>query len=341
MRKTALYVLFLVFSVLAVSLSGCDPYRKLAKSTKIADKDSAAVGYFKQKKYDRAVYLFEELTAIYRGTTRSEEMYFYYAYCRFYLGELVSASYHFEDYAQKYPNSSHAQEFEYMTAKTYHMLADPYYLDQKYTYKAIEYYQLFLSRHPHSEYTDKCMAALKELRERLAKKAYEQAYLYYKIGYNKAAVVAFGNMIDEFPDSDQREEAQFYMLKAASALAAQSTESKRLDRYAEAIEIAEKFEEKFPDSKFKDEATGLKESIAEDRVEFEADQAIKAQSVLYDRVKSALEAAKDAQDAETRDSQAQNAASSMKELKERYPEGKFTAQAEKLFDKFEALKDER
>ena len=234
MRKTALYVVFLMIVVIGGSLSGCDPYRKLAKSDKIADKDSAAVGYYNQKKYDRAVYLFEELVAIYRGTSRAEEMYFYYAYCRFYLGEFISASFHFEDFTEKYPNSTHAKEFEYMTAKTYHMLSDPYFLDQKYTYKAIEYYQLFLSRNPYSEHSAKCTAAIKELRDRLAKKAYEQANLYYKIGYNKAAVVAFQNMINQFPDSDLREQGQYYLVKAATKLASESIDSKRGERYNEA-----------------------------------------------------------------------------------------------------------
>jgi outer membrane protein assembly factor BamD len=341
MRKTALFVLLTALILVSAGISGCDPYRKLAKSNKIADKDSAAIGYYNQKKYDRAVYLFEELVPIYSGTLRAEEMYFYYAYCRFYLGELVSASYYFEDYAKKYPNSSHAQEFEYMTAKTYHMLSDPHYLDQKYTYKAIEYYQLFLSRHPYSEYTEKCMAALRELRERLAKKAYEQAYLYYKIGYNKAAVVAFENMVNQFPDSEFREQAQYYMLKAAVMLAAQSTEGKRSERYDEAMEIAERFTDRFPDSKFASNVADLKSGIGRDKSAFEADMAQKAQSDLYERVKNALMAAKDAQDDETVEMNRKKAANSLEELRKKYPDGKFTAQAEKMFDKFEALKDER
>lgn len=341
MRKTALYVVFLMIVVIGGSLSGCDPYRKLAKSDKIADKDSAAVGYYNQKKYDRAVYLFEELVAIYRGTSRAEEMYFYYAYCRFYLGEFISASFHFEDFTEKYPNSTHAKEFEYMTAKTYHMLSDPYFLDQKYTYKAIEYYQLFLSRNPYSEHSAKCTAAIKELRERLAKKAYEQANLYYKIGYNKAAVVAFQNMINQFPDSDLREQGQYYLVKAASKLAAESIDSKRGERYNEAIGYAEKFEEKFPGSKFAKDASSLKESLVEDQVAFEASQVAKAQTAMLNRIKDALEKAKDATEAEVREKEVSKAQDLLKEMRQKYPDGKPTASAEKLFDQFESKKDEK
>ncbi len=241
MRKTAFSILILGLLVLGASLTGCDPYHKLAKSDKIADKDSAAVAYYNLKKYDRAVYLFEELVAIYRGTTRAEEMYFYYAYCRFYLGELVSANFHFEDFAKKYPSSSHAEEFEYMTAKTFHMLSDPHYLDQGYTERAIDQYQLFLSRHPYSTYKDKCMEGLKELRERLARKAFEQSTLYLDIGYNKAAVESFQNMINKFPDSDYREEAQYLLVKSAERLARESIDAKKTARYTEALEFAGKF----------------------------------------------------------------------------------------------------
>ena len=341
MRKVAFPALIVVLLIGAVSLESCDPYRKLAKSDKIADKDSAAVAYYNLKKYDRAVYLFEELVAIYRGTSRAEEMYFYYTYCRFYLGELVSASYHFDDFAKKYPNSEHAQEFEYMTAKAYHMISDPYYLDQTYTEKAIEQYQLFLSRHPHSEYKDKAVSGLTELRERLAKKAFEQASLYLNIGYNKAAVESFQTMINKFPDSQFREEAQYLLVKAAAKLASESIDSKKDERYLETLEFAEKFEEKFPGSKFAKDAEALKAEVSEEYKEFQVAQADKKQADLYAQLKGQLDEAENNRNAEVRKNNLRDANASMATLRSEYPDGKYTAQAQALFDKFESKKDEK
>lgn len=341
MRKTAFPILIFALLVLGASLTGCDPYRKLAKSDKIADKDSAAVAYYNLKKYDRAVYLFEELVAIYRGTTRAEEMYFYYAYCRYYLGELVSANFHFEDFAKKYPGSSHAEEFEYMAAKTYHMLSDPYYLDQAYTEKAIGQYQLFLSRHPYSEYKDKCNEGLRELRERLAKKAFEQSTLYLDIGYNKAAVESFQNMINKFPDSGFREEAQYLIVKAAHKLALESIDSKKTARYTEALDLVGKFEEKFPSSTFAKDVASLKTSITKDYEDFQSSQAQKAELALYLRLKNALDEAENNKSAEIRKTSLESADAALLELHSKYPESKHTAQAQELFDEFESKNDEK
>jgi outer membrane protein assembly factor BamD len=341
MRKTAFSILILALLVLGASLTGCDPYHKLAKSNKIADKDSAAVAYYNLKKYDRAVYLFEELVPIYSGTPRAEEMYFYYAYCRYYLGELVSANFHFEDFAKKYPGSTHAEEFEYMAAKTFHMLSDPYYLDQAYTEKAIDQYQLFLSRHPYTPYKDKCMDGLRELRERLAKKAFEQCNLYLEIGYNKAAVESFQNMINKFPDSGFREEAQYLIIKAADKFAAESIESKKTQRYTEALALVAKFEEKFPSSTFAKDVAVLKTKLNKDYEDFQADQALKTELALYNRLKVDLDEAENNQSSEIRKSSLESADATLSELRAKYPQGKHTAQALALFDKFESKNDDK
>ena len=42
----------------------CDPYRKLAKSKKLSDRDSAAFGYFHKRQYESAAQLFEELVGL-------------------------------------------------------------------------------------------------------------------------------------------------------------------------------------------------------------------------------------------------------------------------------------
>lgn len=340
MRKIAFPFLLVVLFVAALSGAGCDPYKKLAKSDKIADKDSAAVHYYNAKKYDRAVYLFEELMAIYRGTSRMEEMYYYYAYCRYFLGELVSASYYFEDFSKKFPGSKHSEEFEYMSAKSYHLLADPYYLDQKYTYKAIDQYQLFLSRHPYSDKKDKCMDGIRELRERLATKSFEQASLYHKIGYHKAAVEAFQIMVNEFPDSDMREEAQFLLFKSSVSLAEASINSKKLSRYEEAVDYYEKFDRKFPDSKFAKEAKGLLEDAEKTRDKLVVQKARADEEKLFRSFKKSIETVLNSDDSNVREKAYGRALDEYRDLKDRYPESTYLAEADKLFKAVEAKEDQ-
>ncbi|MEM0999869.1 MAG: outer membrane protein assembly factor BamD [Bacteroidota bacterium] len=340
MRKLAFPVVILLVLILGVSQSGCDPYKKMAKSDKIADKDSAAVHYYKEKKYDRAVYLFEELLAIYRGTSRMEEMYYYYTYCRYFLGELVSASYYFEDYGKRFPNSKHVEEFQYMTAKCYHLLSDPHQLDQKYSYKAISQYQLFLSRYPYTDKKDKCMEGIKELRERLAKKSFEQANLYYKIGFFKAAVEAFQIMINEYPDSDLREEGQYLLFRSAVRLAQASINARKIERYEEALQLHEKFAVKFPDSKFANDAETVKSTATRSLERLIADRNEKEQVGLYDEFETAMNVVLKSEDLDERQKQYAKALDTYKELKDKYPESKFLSDADKLFEEVEAKQDQ-
>ena len=316
-------------------LSGCDPYKKLAKSNVIADKDTAAVRYYNAKKYDQAVYVFEELMAVYRGTPRMEEMYYYFTYCKYFMGELVTAAFYFDDFAQKFPNSKHADEFEFMTAKCYYQISDPYYLDQTYTDKAIGQMQLFLSRNPNSEHKEKCMKYLTELRERLAKKAFEQALLYQKIGYHKAAVQAFQNVTNEYSDSKFREEAQYLLVKSAVNLAESSIASKRLTRYEEAMEFQEKFVEKFPNSKFGKDAEGLAEEIAKNRMRLEAEKRQKEESFAFNGFKRAMQIATDTEEVEERKAAYTKALESYRKFQEKYPKSKFLSEADKIFKQYE------
>lgn len=335
MRKIIVPFLLVATALLAVTLTGCDPYRKLAKSDSIADKDTAALSYYRHKKYDQAVYLFEELTAVYRGHPRGEEMYYYYAYCRYFLGELVTAAFLFDDFAQKYPSSKHSEEFEFMTAKCYYQISDPYYLDQKYTYKAINQFQLFLSRHPGSVHKEKSMAYLTELRERLAKKAYEQANLYHKIGYHKASVEAFEVMINEYPDSKFREESQYLLLKSAVDLAKSSISTKRLQRYEEALEFHEKFVEKFPSSKFANEAENLRSEIERNRAKLLEEKAKDEEKAAFEVFRQSMAAVMDADDEAMRKEEYAKSLDAYRSFQEKYPNSAFLGDADRLFQQYE------
>ncbi len=335
MQKVIVPFLILAAIVVGITLSSCDPYRKLAKSSVIADKDTAAIAYYNHKKYDEAVFLFEELVAVYRGHPRAEIMYYYLAYCKYFLGELVSSSFLFSDYAQKYPASEHAVEFEYMTAKCYYQTSDPYYLDQTYTDKAINQFQLFLSRHPESKHKDESMAYLTELRERLAKKAFEQANLYHKIGYHKAAVEAFKIMTEEYPDSKFREEAQYLWLKSAVDLSHSSISSKRLQRYNEAIEIHEKFVEKFPESKFANEAKNLLADLEKNKKKLEAEQQRIDEKSLYESFKSSMDVVMTTPDMEERKASYTGALDEYQAFQLKYPKSAYLKEADKLFKQYE------
>lgn len=259
MRK---YLLWLPLSLALLYLAtACDPCRKLAKSPKIADKDSAAYCYYERGQYEAAAIHFEELMGFYNVSPRGETIMYMFAQSKMRSGQLITAAYYFQQFVERYPNSDLVQEATYFIGYSYYLQSNDYELDQGETRKAIEYFSLYLQVYPGAERRAKVEEMIAELRDRLAHKAYNHAQLYLDMERYKAARVAFQVMLQEYPDSEYREKAQFGLFKSAARLAENSVQDKQYERYESAEDYYLRFVDKFPDSKFSREAEKLYEDV--------------------------------------------------------------------------------
>ncbi len=235
-------------------LSGCSAeyrqYNKWSRKGTLAQKDSAAFFFYEKEDYEKAAYLFEELKGAYRGDARAKTILYHFAYAKYKDGFYVVAAYYFESYTQLYPNDELTPECLFMVGYCYYLESAPHYLDQEYTKKAITQLQLFINTYPRADQVPRANVLIAQLRERLAKKEFETANLYYRIENYSAGVTAFKVMIQEYPDSKYREEAQYLLFESAAALASVSSERRKKNRYLDAIELYEKFVDRYPESKF-------------------------------------------------------------------------------------------
>ena len=108
--------------------------------------------------------------------------------------------------------------------------------------------QLFVNKYPNSTRLEECNKLLDEMRSKLELKAFENAKLYYFLQDYKAAVVAFGNVIKDFPDSKYREEMMYLTLKCNYLLAVNSIETKKEERIKATLDSYTKFIDAFPNS---------------------------------------------------------------------------------------------
>lgn len=241
--------------------SGCSKeykqYTKWSRKGTITQKDSAAFFFYEKKDYDKASFLFEELQSAYKGQPRAKEVLYAYAYSKYGSGYYTTSAFNFEQYSKLYPNDPKTPECMYMVGYCAYLESAEHYLDQAATLKAINQFQLFINNYPFDERAEKSNTLMTELRERLAKKAFENANVYFKIQNFRAAVKAFEVMIQEFPDSRYREEAQFLWFKSAVALADNSTPRRKKNRYLDALDLYEKFVDKYPGSPFVKEAESV------------------------------------------------------------------------------------
>ena len=249
-------VTLVLVSVLALWLSACR-FNRVLKSSDYELKFTKAIEYYNKGNYTSAQTLLEELIPVFKGTTRAEEVYYYYTYTHYYLGDYSLAGFHFRTFARAFHSSVHAEECAYMNAYCYFQSSPRYSLDQSDTRNAIQEMQIFVDEYPESKRVDTCNILIDKLRSKLERKSYEVAKAYYFRDDWKAAVYAFENFIKDFPESGKIEEMRFYAIKACFLMAKNSIESKKLERVEKCMENYLKFVDLHPQSPYLAEAEGI------------------------------------------------------------------------------------
>ena len=225
-------------------------FNKMVKNGDMDAKYAAAVKYFDKEDYTKALTLFEELMAVYRGTERGEEVHYYYAYCNYNVGDYIVAGYQFRNYVRNYPDTKHTEECAYMNAYCFYLNSPEYSLDQIDTKLAIKEFQNFVVHYPKSDRIPKCNEQIDQLRGKLERKSYENAMLFYNMQDYRAAITCFNNHVKDFPGSEKVEEVTYLTIKSYYLLALNSIESKKQERFKAVVDTYFKFVDAFPKSTY-------------------------------------------------------------------------------------------
>lgn len=252
------YIYIIPVLVLALGFGSCNSYQKALKSADYDKKYEIALELYNKKEYQKAFPLLEELVSVYRGTAKAEDIYYYYTYCNYYLDDLISSAYHFEQFARLYSNSPKAEDCLYMSAYCYYLNSPPVSLDQTNTLRAIDQFQMFINQYPQSSRVPECNDLIDKLRAKLERKSYESGMLYYRTMDYKAAIVALKNTLADYPLSQYREEIMYTIVKSHFLLAENSVESKKYERYKNTIDAYSNFIDKFAGSKYAKEAEAIR-----------------------------------------------------------------------------------
>lgn len=254
--KNKLYIILFF----ALVLTSCGEYEKILKSTDYAMKYDKAFEYFEKEDYVRASTVFDQISDIFRGTTKADTLQYYRAMSYYYQHDYLMAGHYFEQLAETFPNSEFSEESSYMNAYCYYKLSPRPSLDQENSYKGINSLTLYLIKYPDSEKRQECIRIISELREKLVEKSYISAKLYYDRELYKAAIVALRGSLQEFPDTKYREELMFLILQANYLLAENSVIEKKLERYQTTVDEYYSFVAEFEEGTHAGEAKHIYES---------------------------------------------------------------------------------
>ncbi len=254
------FFLFLLLGSIAVLNSCKNEFERLRATGDEETLYQKAFEYYEEEEYLKAQTLFELIINNLRGKVEAEKVYFYYAYTHYHLNRFILANYYFKNFANTFPNSEYREEADFMAAYSHYEMSPSYRLDQTFTEKAIDEFQIFANTYPNSSRLVRVNALIEEMRAKQETKAFAEAKLYFDLRQYQSATRSLENILKDFPDTKEAERIRYLMVKATFLLAENSVYAKMEERYTEAIQYAEVFVRKFPDSKYLKEVLSINES---------------------------------------------------------------------------------
>lgn len=258
MKMNMIYKILIPSVLLVLSAVSCKSQYEILLSGNDNDaKFEAAFDYFNQGKYQKAAQLFESLSVVSGGTERDDTISYYNALSNYRFKDYYTAETNFTNFISKFPLSVFSESARYLRIDCLYRNTLRYELDQTPTYTALSAIGEYLSEYPSTPYLDICQNMVEDLNERLDRKAYEGAKLYFKMEDYKAARVALKNVLKDDSENQYREDILYYTAVASYRFADMSVPEKQKERYLTFVDDYLNFVGEYPESAHRREVDAL------------------------------------------------------------------------------------
>ena len=251
-------------ATMSLLLSGCaKEFNQVYKTNDVIYKYEYAKESFARGKYAQASTLLLDVINFMKGREYAEESLYMLGMAQYLSNDYEGAAATFRKYAQTYQKGGQFTDLaQFYVGQSLYMSTPEPRLDQTETYEAIAAFQEFLDRFPQSSRKSVAQDRLFELQDKLVLKELYNAQLYYDLGPYfgncgfggnnfEACIITAENALKDYPYSSLREEFSLLIMKSKYELAQLSVESKRIDRYQDALDECYGFVNEYPDSKYK------------------------------------------------------------------------------------------
>ena len=249
---------FLALAIAAMTAASCKTeYELLLEGPDLDAKYAAAFEYFEQGKYSRSAQLFESLSAVSTGTERDDTVQYYWGLSNYRFKDYYTAETNFTNFIANHPLSTFVQDAFFYRIDCLYRQTLRYELDQKPTNSAIATINDYLAAYPDTPYKPICDDMLDDLNERLDKKAFENARLYYKMEDYKASTVALRNVLKDDSENRYREDILYNIAMSSYKYASESIPEKQKERYLVFVDDYLNFIGEYAESDYRRELDGL------------------------------------------------------------------------------------
>ena len=232
-------------------------YEKLLRGHDVPAKYAKAFELYNTEKYSKAAEMFESLSIATKGTAQDDTVQFYWAMSNYRYKDFITAESNFSEFINVFPLSPFTVQARFYYIDCLYRSTYRYELDQTPTYRALNEINRYMSLYPDSEYLVQCEMMKEDLEERLDKKAFEAAHLYYHMEDYMAAHYALKNVLKEDAENRYREDILYYVAMSAYKYADNSVPSKKHERYLSFVDDYYNFVSEFPESKHRRELDNI------------------------------------------------------------------------------------
>lgn len=251
-------------ALLLIAAASCkSQYDILLESHDVNAKYKAAFDLFNEGKYTKSATLFESLALLTNGTPKDDTVQYYWALSNYSNKDYYTAQANFDHFLANYPLSPFAENAKFFRIDCLYKATLRYELDQTPSYTAITAISQYLLDYPEGANAEVCHHMLQDLGERLDKKAYENAKLYYKMEDYKASRVALKNVLKDDADNIYREDILYYAAMSSYKYAEMSIKEKQKERFLVFIDDYFNFIGEYPESSYRRELDRLYEKARE------------------------------------------------------------------------------
>ncbi|MCQ2174389.1 MAG: outer membrane protein assembly factor BamD [Bacteroidales bacterium] len=262
MRLQKFIPILVAVCLAAMLASSCKTaYQKVLEGPDADAKYNLAFSFFNSGKYNKAAQLFESVSLVLSGTERDDTVQYYWGLSNYRMSDYVTAEANFTKFIEHFPRSVFAADARFYRIDCLYRATLRYELDQTPTYKAMTAISEYMLEFPDSPHFSTADGMLKELEERLDRKAFENARLYYRMEDYKAAQVALRNVLKDDSENVFREDILYFTAMASYKYADMSVPDKQKERFLVFQDDYYNFIGEYPESRYREELDRLQAKV--------------------------------------------------------------------------------
>ena len=248
----------LAAAALAALVSCKSEFDALLSSNDVDAKYKAAMEYFNNKKYLKAGQLFESMAVLTNGTARDDTVQYYWGLSNYRYKDYYTAESNLAKFINNYPRSPFASDARFLRLDCLYRATYRWELDQTPTRSCLASILEYEREFPHeTEHIEACEKMRADLEDRLDRKAFENARLYYKMEDYPAARVALRNVLKDNAENAYREDVLYYTAMSSYHYARLSTAARQKERYLTFVDDYLNFIGEYGESKYRRELDAM------------------------------------------------------------------------------------